>query len=103
MYVLGNLGSLLPSGKILVSRRRVPVSKPDSSKEPPCVRAWCKLILTSPNVLQSVWCGSLKREAPAQASSSSSDHGSKLRDPSPKNSPHVAPKRDVNISKLNKN
>ncbi|GBN17450.1 hypothetical protein AVEN_232543-1 [Araneus ventricosus] len=38
---------------------------------------------------------------PAQVSSLSSDHGSKLRGPS-QNSPRVASKRDVNIAKLNK-
>ncbi|GBO11827.1 hypothetical protein AVEN_224339-1 [Araneus ventricosus] len=37
---------------------------------------------------------------PAQVSSSSSDRGSKLRGPS-QNSPRVASKRDVNITKLN--
>ncbi|GBM85643.1 hypothetical protein AVEN_33358-1 [Araneus ventricosus] len=38
---------------------------------------------------------------PAQVSSSSSDCGSKLRGPS-QNSPRVASKRDVNITKLNR-
>ncbi|GBL85872.1 hypothetical protein AVEN_63195-1 [Araneus ventricosus] len=37
---------------------------------------------------------------PAHVSSTSSDRGSKLRGPS-QNNPHVASKRDVNITKLN--
>ncbi|GBN43201.1 hypothetical protein AVEN_78852-1 [Araneus ventricosus] len=47
-----------------------------------------------------MWCGSLEREVRAQVSSSSSNHGSKLRGPS-QNSPRVASKRDVNMTKLN--
>ncbi|GBN96799.1 hypothetical protein AVEN_123936-1 [Araneus ventricosus] len=39
------------------------------------------------------------KEVGAQVSSSSSDHGSKLRGPS-QNSPRAAAKRDVNITKL---
>ncbi|GBM75004.1 hypothetical protein AVEN_195311-1 [Araneus ventricosus] len=46
-----------------------------------------------------MWCGSLKREVPAQVSSSSSDRGSKLRGPS-LNSVRVASKRHVNTAKL---
>ncbi|GBN13983.1 hypothetical protein AVEN_252671-1 [Araneus ventricosus] len=45
-------------------------------------------------------CGSLDKWAPAQVSSSPSDRGSKLQGPS-QNSPHVASKRDDNITKLN--
>ncbi|GBM76070.1 hypothetical protein AVEN_167490-1 [Araneus ventricosus] len=44
------------------------------------------------------WRGNLERGVPAQVSSSSSDRGSKLRGPS-QNSPRVASKRDVNITK----
>ncbi|GBL65377.1 hypothetical protein AVEN_52665-1 [Araneus ventricosus] len=43
-------------------------------------------------VLLLVWCGNLKREEPAQVSSSSSDSGSKLGSRS-KNGPSVASKR----------
>ncbi|GBM84274.1 hypothetical protein AVEN_240000-1 [Araneus ventricosus] len=43
--------------------------------------------------------GLLERELPAQVSSSSSDHGSKLRGPSEK-SRRVASKRTVNKTKL---
>ncbi|GBN01429.1 hypothetical protein AVEN_3179-1 [Araneus ventricosus] len=46
-----------------------------------------------------VWRGSLERGMPAQASSSSSYLSSKLRVPA-LNSPRVASKRDINISKL---
>ncbi|GFU17351.1 hypothetical protein TNCV_4239611 [Trichonephila clavipes] len=35
-------------------------------------------------VLRLVWCGSKERGVPAQVSSTSLDHGSKLRGPSPK-------------------
>ncbi|GFY03277.1 hypothetical protein TNCV_1172371 [Trichonephila clavipes] len=46
------------------------------------------------------WCGVVvERGVPAQVSSSSLDHGSKLRGPSPK-SPRVAEQRDVNIHPL---
>ncbi|GFS58766.1 uncharacterized protein TNCV_4270821 [Trichonephila clavipes] len=34
--------------------------------------------------MSSHWCGSLERGVPAQVSSTSLDHGSKLRGPSPK-------------------
>ncbi|GBN77286.1 hypothetical protein AVEN_28532-1, partial [Araneus ventricosus] len=52
-----------------------------------------------PNALPPVWCGNLERGAPAQAPPPPPDRGSKLRDPS-QNSPRVAPKRDVNKTKL---
>ncbi|GBO20952.1 hypothetical protein AVEN_109676-1 [Araneus ventricosus] len=45
-----------------------------------------------------VWYGSLERRMSAQVSSSSSDHGSKLRDSS-QNRPRGASERDVNIPK----
>ncbi|GBL90557.1 hypothetical protein AVEN_179468-1 [Araneus ventricosus] len=58
-----------------------------------------KSYVREPSVLPLVWCGSSEKEGvPAQVSSSSSDQGSKLRDPS-QNSPRVASKRDVNITK----
>ncbi|GBL81762.1 hypothetical protein AVEN_93526-1 [Araneus ventricosus] len=48
----------------------------------------------------SLWCGANFGEGvPAQVSSSSSDHGSKLRGPF-QNALHFVSKRDVNISKL---
>ncbi|GFS71311.1 uncharacterized protein TNCV_5050561 [Trichonephila clavipes] len=44
------------------------------------------------------WCGVVvRRGVPAQVSSTSLDHGSKLRGPSPK-SPRVAEQCDVNIN-----
>ncbi|GFY05190.1 uncharacterized protein TNCV_2206361 [Trichonephila clavipes] len=46
------------------------------------------------------WCGVVvRRGVPAQVSSTSLDHGSKLRGPSPK--AHVAEQCDVNINSLN--
>ncbi|GBL75060.1 hypothetical protein AVEN_243843-1 [Araneus ventricosus] len=48
----------------------------------------------------SVLCISLECVVPAQAPSSSSDRGSKLRDPS-QNSLRIVSKRDVNLIKLN--
>ncbi|GFS70886.1 uncharacterized protein TNCV_2719691 [Trichonephila clavipes] len=47
------------------------------------------------------WCGVVvtRRGVPAQVSSTSLDHGSKLRGPSPK-SPRVAEQCDVNINSL---
>ncbi|GFV60134.1 uncharacterized protein TNCV_3886521 [Trichonephila clavipes] len=48
------------------------------------------------------WCGVVVREGvPAQVSSTSLDHGSKLRGPSPK-SPRVAEQCDVNIQSINR-
>ncbi|GBM48806.1 hypothetical protein AVEN_18747-1 [Araneus ventricosus] len=56
--------------------------------------------LTSSSRRTLLWCGSLERGVTAQMSSSSSDRVSKFRGPS-QNSPRVASKRDVNITKLN--
>ncbi|GBM87802.1 hypothetical protein AVEN_40246-1 [Araneus ventricosus] len=47
-----------------------------------------------------VWCGRLQRSEPGHVSSLSSHCGSKLRGSS-QNSPRVASKRVVNITKLN--
>ncbi|GBM74306.1 hypothetical protein AVEN_207229-1 [Araneus ventricosus] len=56
--------------------RRVPGSKPDSTEEPPCKRAWCMPNPSGRNV------GSLERRLPVQVSPPPSDRGSKLRGPS---------------------
>ncbi|GBO32250.1 hypothetical protein AVEN_273488-1 [Araneus ventricosus] len=67
---------------------------------PLCMWACCTLNHTQwPKVLSLVWRGSLERVVPVQVSSSSSDRGSKLRGPS-QNSPRVASKQDVNITKV---
>ncbi|GBN28263.1 hypothetical protein AVEN_235231-1 [Araneus ventricosus] len=82
--------------------RRVPGSKPDSTKEPPFKRVWCMLNPSGPNVLLLVWCGAEAwRGGPAQVSSSSSDHSSKLHGLSQK-STHVDSKWDINMPKLTK-
>ncbi|GBN24777.1 hypothetical protein AVEN_11509-1 [Araneus ventricosus] len=87
-------------GLVVSSRlwgRRVPVSKPDSTEDP---LVWGPLHVISyvvakrPSICMEVW-----RGVPAQVSSSHSDHRSKFRGPS-QNSPRVASKRDVNITKL---
>ncbi|GBN06055.1 hypothetical protein AVEN_141317-1 [Araneus ventricosus] len=89
-----------PGNKITTSDCRNPGSKPDSTEEPPCKRAWCTLNPWGPNVLPFVWCGSLERGVPAQVPSSSSDRGQKLRGLS-QNRLRVAAKQDVNLTKLN--
>ncbi|GBO35715.1 hypothetical protein AVEN_192177-1 [Araneus ventricosus] len=87
-------------GLVVSSRlwsRRVLVSKSDSTEDP---LVWGLLHVISyvvakrPSVCVEVW-----RGVSAQVSSSSSDHRSKFRGPS-QNSPRVASKRDVNITKL---
>ncbi|GBM71419.1 hypothetical protein AVEN_185725-1 [Araneus ventricosus] len=70
--------------------RKVPGSKPDSTEEPPRKRVWCTLNPSRPFG---------ERRATAQVSSSSSDRGSKVRGPS-QNSPRVASKPDVVVTKL---
>ncbi|GBL82671.1 hypothetical protein AVEN_263740-1 [Araneus ventricosus] len=83
-----------PSGK--VSEPKAHGSKLDSNEDPSCIGLHTNSYVggqTSP-----LWCGSLEKGVPAQASSS--DRGSKLRGPS-QNSPRVASKWDVNMAKLN--
>ncbi|GBL96748.1 hypothetical protein AVEN_111877-1 [Araneus ventricosus] len=75
--------------------RKAPGSKPASTEDPPCIGAAARQIMRrEPNVLPPVRCLSLERRLPP------TDLGSKLRGPS-QNSPRVASKRDVNITKLN--
>ncbi|GBM00994.1 hypothetical protein AVEN_55507-1 [Araneus ventricosus] len=57
--------------------RRVPCSKPDSTKEPSRKRVWCTLNPSGPNPLPPVWCGSLEG-VPAQVSSSNYVLGPKI-------------------------
>ncbi|GBN47105.1 hypothetical protein AVEN_205173-1 [Araneus ventricosus] len=59
----------------------------------------CEIKTNPERRCQVVRCGSLERMVPVQVSSSSSDRGLKLRCPS-QNSPRVASKRDVNVTKL---
>ncbi|GBN11402.1 hypothetical protein AVEN_275493-1 [Araneus ventricosus] len=71
-------------------------SKPNSNKEPPCMWAYVtSMVKRSPTGMP----GSLKKWLPGLVSSWSCKHGSKLRDPS-QNSPCVALKRKVNITKV---
>ncbi|GBN14227.1 hypothetical protein AVEN_99531-1 [Araneus ventricosus] len=56
-------------------------------------------VLLSPYTLPLVWCGGLEKEVLAQVLSSSSDRSSKLRGLS-QNSPSIASKCDISISKL---
>ncbi|GFV10772.1 hypothetical protein TNCV_1756101 [Trichonephila clavipes] len=48
------------------------------------------------------WCGVVVREGCQLASSTSLDHGSKLRGPTPPKSPRVAEQCDVNIQSINR-
>ncbi|GBM58564.1 hypothetical protein AVEN_74802-1 [Araneus ventricosus] len=82
--------------------RRVPGSKPDSTEDPPYMKPVACQIIRSGQP-PSRWCDveGWRGEGPAQASSSSSHSGSKLRVPS-QNSPRVASKRDVNVTKTKK-
>ncbi|GBM18983.1 hypothetical protein AVEN_1598-1 [Araneus ventricosus] len=86
-------------GLVLRSRpqhRRVAVSKPDATEDPPCIGPVARQIIRSGQT-SSCWCGAeVWRGVPDQVSSSSSDHGLKLRGPS-LSSPSVASKRDVNL------
>ncbi|GFU73570.1 hypothetical protein TNCV_3360101 [Trichonephila clavipes] len=57
--------------------------EPSTTKDPPCRAAMHVKSVESSNVLS--WCGMVvRRGVPAQVSSTSLDHGSKLRGPSPK-------------------
>ncbi|GFX40937.1 hypothetical protein TNCV_2216361 [Trichonephila clavipes] len=58
--------------------------KSSTPKDPPCRGVMHITSAESSNVLPLVWCVSSERGLPAQVSSSSLDHGSKLRGPSPK-------------------
>ncbi|GBN72800.1 hypothetical protein AVEN_116329-1 [Araneus ventricosus] len=54
-----------------------------SESRPSCIEPVARLIIrVVPNVLPSVWCGSLESGVPGQVSSSSSDRSSDLRVPS---------------------
>ncbi|GBM77934.1 hypothetical protein AVEN_35304-1 [Araneus ventricosus] len=79
----------------------VPGSKPDSTEDPP---VWALLHVKSYLVAKRPPVGvawKFGEGMSAHVSSSSSDHGSKLRCPS-QNSPCVASERDVNITKTKK-
>ncbi|GBL84160.1 Polyadenylate-binding protein [Araneus ventricosus] len=78
--------------------RRVTGSKPDSTEDPRAGLLHAKSYAVAKHTPAGVaW--KLGEGMPAQASSPSSDRGSKLRGPF-HNSPRVASKRDVNITKL---
>ncbi|GBN91544.1 hypothetical protein AVEN_161668-1, partial [Araneus ventricosus] len=95
---VGSCGDLVV--RFRLSGRRVLGSKADSNEDPPCMWAYCTLNYTKgAKRPPSGVVRNLDEEAPAQASSWSSDHGSKLRG-STQNSPRVASKLDVNIPKL---
>ncbi|GFT62119.1 hypothetical protein TNCV_3812701 [Trichonephila clavipes] len=68
-----------------VSDRGLPCHKfePSTTKDPPCKAAMHNLLRAETS---SRWCGVVVRRGgvPAQVSSTSLDHGSKLRGPSPK-------------------
>ncbi|GBM76368.1 hypothetical protein AVEN_165972-1 [Araneus ventricosus] len=92
-----------PSGKVPALGLESPNSKPDSIEDPSCIVYWICFTLSHtyevkrppPSAVRK-----LDKGVPAQVSSSSSDRCSKLQSPS-QNSPRVASKRDVNLSKLN--
>ncbi|GBM65392.1 hypothetical protein AVEN_232322-1 [Araneus ventricosus] len=94
------MAAVAPSGKVSASSRRVLGSKPDSTEDLPCMWACCTLNHTygvnrpTAGVVRKFGEG-----MPVQMSSSSADLGSKLRGSS-QNSPRVASKRDINITKL---
>ncbi|GBN57659.1 hypothetical protein AVEN_23963-1 [Araneus ventricosus] len=82
--------------------RRAPGLKPDSTEDPSSMdllHAKSYVVAKRPPIGVARKFG---ERVPAQVSSSSSDHGTKLRGPS-QNSPRVATKRDVNITTLNYN
>ncbi|GBM11210.1 hypothetical protein AVEN_133937-1 [Araneus ventricosus] len=63
--------------------RSAPGSKPDSTENTSCIgRVARQIVCRVSNVLPLLWCDSLERKVPVQASASSSDCGSKLRGPS---------------------
>ncbi|GBM65210.1 hypothetical protein AVEN_82384-1 [Araneus ventricosus] len=82
-------------------RRIVPGSKPDSTEDLLCM--WTCYALNHTYWFKRPPVGVVQKfgeGVPDQVSSSSSDHGSKLRGPS-QNGPLVASKRGVNTNKLN--
>ncbi|GBN44597.1 hypothetical protein AVEN_190989-1 [Araneus ventricosus] len=84
----------------MITQTGIPGSKPDSAEDR---HVWGLLHVKSYVVAKRLPVGvawKFGKGVPAQVSSSSSDRGSKLRGPS-QNSPRVAAKRDVNITKLN--
>ncbi|GBM82860.1 hypothetical protein AVEN_219969-1 [Araneus ventricosus] len=78
---------------------RVPGSKPDSIKEPSSKQIWCTLNSLGPNFLPLVWHGSLGRNCQFRSCPRHLTTIQSLGDPS-QNSPGVAAKRDVNVTKL---
>ncbi|GBN27952.1 hypothetical protein AVEN_179277-1 [Araneus ventricosus] len=75
-------------------------SKSDSTEDPPCmyvsllqVKSYVEAKRPLPGMVLK-----FGEEVPARVSSSSSDCGSKLRDPS-ENNPRVASKRNINVNK----
>ncbi|GBN49616.1 hypothetical protein AVEN_157215-1, partial [Araneus ventricosus] len=84
------------SERVVGHGRRPPGSKPDSTKDPPCMWA-CFRLNHMYSCKHSADGGSLER---GHSSSSSSDCCSKLGGPS-QNSPLVASEREVNMTKLN--
>ncbi|GBO43663.1 hypothetical protein AVEN_100496-1 [Araneus ventricosus] len=82
-------------------RGRVPALKPDTTEDTPCM--WDCYTLNHSSGTERPPVGVVRKFGeglPAQVSSSSFESVSKLRGPSI-NSPRVAWKRDVNITKLN--
>ncbi|GBM49551.1 hypothetical protein AVEN_1884-1 [Araneus ventricosus] len=73
--------------------------EPDSTENPPCMGSVARQIIRSWQT-SFPWCSVGVRRADANMRSSSSDRCSKLRAPS-QNSPRVASKRGVNITKPN--
>ncbi|GFV66828.1 hypothetical protein TNCV_2901851 [Trichonephila clavipes] len=67
---------------LFVDHQRCHEFEPSTTKDPPCRGEMHVKSVESSNVLLLQWFGSEKR--PAQVSSSSLEHGSKLRGPSPK-------------------
>ncbi|GFT41769.1 hypothetical protein TNCV_4708241 [Trichonephila clavipes] len=74
----------VPSGQGIGSWQACHDFEPSTTKDPPCREAMHVKSVKSSNVLPLMWCGSWEREVPFQVSSSSLDHGSKRRGPSPK-------------------
>ncbi|GBM13039.1 hypothetical protein AVEN_207310-1, partial [Araneus ventricosus] len=75
---------------VKVLDQRVPSSKPDSTKDPPCL--WARYTLNMTSWVKRHLAGVVKKfgeAVPAQASPTSSDDGSKLRGP-PQKTPRVA-------------
>ncbi|GBM33460.1 hypothetical protein AVEN_55784-1 [Araneus ventricosus] len=89
-----------PSGKVSSFGRRIRGSKPDSTEDPSCMEPVKSNAVAKRPLAGAVWKLGEGGGMSAQVSPSSSDRGSKLRG-RPKNSPRVASKRDVKITKLN--